>query len=83
MSASLSQMGFQTLLIALPVLAFTRYGQNPKVAGLLALAVASPALETLGVTPVLAGVAAVATTAAVTFAAVAMDSEGRAGSGPR
>jgi MFS family permease len=181
-SASLSQMGFQTLLIALPVLAFTRYGQNPKVAGLLigawgggallgslaalrlpsslppltvgsvaglgqalplwllvvplpaaaavavlgvaglangirvpplravtllrmppplrvqamtaeatlptaagllALAVASPALETLGVTPVLAGVAAVATTAAVTFAAVAMGPEGRAGSGPR
>ena len=177
-SASLSQMGFQTLLIALPVLAFTRYGQNPKVAGLLigawgggallgslvalrlpsslppltvgsvaglgqalplwllvvplpaaaavavlgvaglangvrvpplravtllrmppslrvqamtaeatlptaagllALAVASPALETLGVTPVLAGVAAVATTAAVTFAAVAMGPEGRAG----
>jgi MFS family permease len=34
-SASLSQMGFQTLLIALPVLAFTSYGQNPKVAGLL------------------------------------------------
>jgi hypothetical protein len=34
-SASLSQMGFQTLLIALPVLAFTRYGQNPRVAGLL------------------------------------------------
>jgi hypothetical protein len=33
-SASLSQMGFQTLLIALPVLAFTRYGQNPRVAGL-------------------------------------------------
>jgi hypothetical protein len=177
-SASLSQMGFQTLLIALPVLAFTSYGQNPKVAGLLigawgggallgslvalrlpgslppltvgsvaglgqalplwllvvplpaaaavavlgvaglangirvpplravtllrmppslrvqamtaeatlptaagllALAVASPVLETLGVTPVLAGVAAVATTAAVTFAAVAMGPEGRAG----
>jgi MFS family permease len=177
-SASLSQMGFQTLLIALPVLAFTSYGQNPKVAGLLigawgggamvgslvalrlpsslppltvgsvaglgqalplwllvvplpaaaavavlgvaglangirvpplravtllrmppslrvqamtaeatlptaagllALAVASPALEILGVTPVLAGVAAVATTAAVTFAAVAMGPEGRAG----
>jgi MFS family permease len=177
-SASLSQMGFQTLLIALPVLAFTSYGQDPKVAGLLigawgggamlgslvalrlpsslppltvgsvaglgqalplwllvvplpaaaavavlgvaglangirvpplravtllrmppslrvqamtaeatlptaagllALAVASPALETLGVTPVLAGVAAVATTAAVTFAAVAMGPEGRAG----
>jgi MFS family permease len=156
-SASLSQMGFQTLLIALPVLAFTSYGQNPKVAGLLigawgggrrgragpgpatvaagrpppggrrrrrarrgrpgqrdrvpplravtllrmppslrvqamtaeatlptaagllALALASPALETLGVTPVLAGVAAVATTAAVTFAAVAMGPEGRAG----
>jgi MFS family permease len=177
-SASLSQMGFQTLLIALPVLAFTSYGQNPKVAGLLigawgggamvgslvalrlpsslppltvgsvaglgqalplwllvvplpaaaavavlgvaglangirvpplravtllrmppslrvqamtaeatlptaagllALAVASPALETLGVTPVLAGVAAVATTAAVTFAAAAMGPEGRAG----
>jgi MFS family permease len=177
-SATLSQMGFQTLLIALPVLAFTRYGQNPKVAGLLigawgggallgslvalrlpgslppltvgsvaglgqalplwllvaplpaaaavavlgvaglangirvpplraltllrmppslrvqamtaeatlptaagllALAVASPALETLGVTPVLAGVAAVATTAAVTFAAVAMHPEGRSG----
>ena len=34
-SASLSQMGSQTLLIALPVLAFTSYGQNPKVAGLL------------------------------------------------
>ena len=181
-SASLSQMGFQTLLIALPVLAFTSYDQNPKVAGLLigawgggallgslvalrlpsslppltvgslaglgqalplwllvaplpaaaavavlgvaglangirvpplravtllrmppslrvqamtaeatlptaagllALAVASPALETLGVTPVLAGVAAVATTAAATFAAVAMGPEGRAGSGPR
>jgi MFS family permease len=177
-SASLSQMGFQTLLIALPVLAFTSYGQNPKVAGLLigawgggallgslvalrlpsslppltvggvaglgqalplwllvvplpaaaavavlgvaglangirvpplravtllrmppslrvqamtaeatlptaagllALALASPALETLGVTPVLAGVAAVATTAAVTFAAAAMGPEGRAG----
>jgi MFS family permease len=176
-AASLSQMGFQTLLIALPVLAFTSHGQNPKVAGLLigawgggallgslvalwlpsslppltvgsvaglgqalplwllvvplpaaaavavlgvaglangirvpplravtllrmppslrvqamtaeatlptaagllALAVASPALEALGVTPVLAGVAAVATTAAVTFAAVAMGPEGRA-----
>jgi hypothetical protein len=174
-SASLSQMGFQTLLIALPVLAFTRYGQNPRVAGLLigawgggallgslvalrlagglppltvgslaglgqalplwllvlplpamaavavlgvaglangirvpplravtllrippplrvqamtaeatlptaagllALALASPALETLGVTPVLAGVAAVATTAAVTFASVAMRPQG-------
>jgi MFS family permease len=177
-SASLSQMGFQTLLIALPVLAFTSYGQNPKVAGLLigawgggallgslvalrlpsslppltvgsvaglgqalplwllvvplpaaaavavlgvaglangirvpplravtllrmppplrvqamtaeatlpttagllALAVASPALETLGVTPVLAGVAAVATTAALTFAAVALRPDGRPG----
>jgi MFS family permease len=171
LSASWSQMGFQTLLIALPVLAFTRYGQNatvaglligawgggallgslvalrlpgrlppltvgtfagfgqalplwllvpqppalaavavllvaglangirvpplravtmlrippsvrvqamaaeatlPTAAGLLALAVASPALETLGVMPVLAGVAAVATTAAVVFAVVAM-----------
>jgi hypothetical protein len=61
-SATLSQMGFQTLLIAL-----------------LALAVAGPVLETLGVTPVLAGVAAVATTAALTFAAVAMGPEGRAG----
>ena len=38
-------------------------------AGLLALALAGPALETLGTTPVLA---AVATTAAVSFAAVAM-----------
>jgi hypothetical protein len=170
-SASLSQMGFQTLLIALPVLAFTRFDQNPRVAGLLigawaggalvgslvalrlpsrlppltvgslaglgqalplwllvaplpapaavavlgmaglangirvpplravtmlrippslrvqtmaaestlptgagllALAVASPALETLGVASVLAGVAAVATTAAVSFAVVAL-----------
>jgi hypothetical protein len=44
----------------------------PTAAGLLALAVASPALETLGVMPVLAGVAAVATTAAVVFAVVAM-----------
>jgi hypothetical protein len=61
-SATRSQMGFQTLLI-----------------GLLALAVAGPVLETLGVTPVLAGVAAVATTAALTFAAVAMGPEGRAG----
>jgi MFS family permease len=176
-SATLSQMGFQTLLIALPVLAFTSYGRNPKVAGLLigawgggallgslvalrlpsdlppltvgsvaglgqalplwllvlplpaaaavavlgvaglangirvpplravtllrmppslrvqamtaeatvptaagllALAVASPALETLGVTPVLAGVAAVAATAAVIFAAVALRPDGRA-----
>jgi hypothetical protein len=169
LAASLSQMGFQTLLIALPVLAFTRHGQDPRVAGLLigawgggallgslaalglpsrfapltvaslaglgqalplwllvaplpapvavamlglaglangirvpplravtllrippglrvqamtaestlstaagllALGLASPALEALGTTPVLAGVAAVATTAAVGFAAV-------------
>jgi MFS family permease len=35
LAASLSQMGFQTLLLALPVLAFTRYGQDPWVAGLL------------------------------------------------
>ena len=35
MAASLSQVGFQTLLLALPVLAFTRYGQDPRVAGLL------------------------------------------------
>jgi hypothetical protein len=28
-------MGFQTLLLALPVLAFTRYDQDPRVAGLL------------------------------------------------
>jgi MFS family permease len=34
-AASLSQMGFQTLLLALPVLAFTRYDQDPRVAGLL------------------------------------------------
>jgi hypothetical protein len=170
-SVSLSQMGFQTLLIALPVLAYARHGQDPRVAGLLigawgggallgslaalrlpsrlppltvaslaglgqalplwllaaplpapaavavlglaglangirvpplravtllrippglrvqamtaestlstaagllALALAGPALEPLGSTPVLAGVAAVATTAAVSFAAVAM-----------
>jgi hypothetical protein len=170
-SVSLSQMGFQTLLIALPVLAYSRHGRDPRVAGLLigawgggalagslaalrlpgrlppltvaslaglgqalplwllaaplpavaavaalglaglangirvpplravtllrippgvrvqamtaestlstaagllALALAGPALETLGTTPVLAGVAAVATTAAVGFAAVAM-----------
>jgi hypothetical protein len=32
---SLSQMAFQTLLIALPVLAFTQYGQDARVAGLL------------------------------------------------
>jgi MFS family permease len=170
-SVSLSQMGFQTLLIALPVLAYSRHGRDPRVAGLLigawgggalagslaalrlpsrlppltvaslaglgqalplwqlaaplpavaavavlglaglangirvpplravtllrmppgvrvqamtaestlstaagllALALAGPALETLGTTPVLAGVAAVATTAAVAFAAVAL-----------
>jgi MFS family permease len=35
LAASLSQMGFQTLLLALPVLAFTRYDQDPRVAGLL------------------------------------------------
>jgi hypothetical protein len=35
LAASLSQVGFQTLLLALPVLAFTRYGQDPRVAGLL------------------------------------------------
>jgi MFS family permease len=34
-SVSLSQMGFQTLLIALPVLAYARHGQDPRVAGLL------------------------------------------------
>jgi hypothetical protein len=102
-SATLSQLGFQTLLIALPVLAngirvpplravtllrippplrvqaMTAEATLPTAAGLLALAVAGPALETLGVTPVLAGVAAVATTAALTFAAVAMGPEGRAG----
>jgi hypothetical protein len=35
LAAGLSQMGFQTLLLALPVLAFTRYDQDPRVAGLL------------------------------------------------
>jgi hypothetical protein len=35
LAASLSQMGFQALLLALPVLAFTRYGRDPRVAGLL------------------------------------------------
>jgi Major Facilitator Superfamily len=35
LAASLSQVGFQALLLALPVLAFTRYGQDPRVAGLL------------------------------------------------
>jgi MFS family permease len=35
LSASLSQVGFQALLLALPVLAFTRYGRDPRVAGLL------------------------------------------------
>jgi MFS family permease len=180
LAASLSQMGFQTLLLALPVLAFTRYGQDPRVAGLLvgawgggalagslvalrlpgrlppltvgsvaglgqalplwllvvslpapvavavlgvaglangirvpplravtvlrmppasrvqamtaeatlptaagllALAVAGPALEAFGVAPVFAGVAAVATTAAVGFAAVALR-PGRAAAEP-
>lgn len=34
-AASLAQMAFQTLVIALPLLAFTRYGQSASVAGLL------------------------------------------------
>jgi MFS family permease len=35
LAGTASQMAFQTLLAALPVLAFTRYGQDPRVAGLL------------------------------------------------
>lgn len=34
-AASFAQMAFQTLVIALPLLAFTRYGQRASVAGLL------------------------------------------------
>ncbi len=34
-AGSLAQMAFQTLVIALPLLAFTRYGQNARIAGLL------------------------------------------------
>ncbi|MFL6105132.1 MAG: hypothetical protein ACJ75K_30585 [Actinomycetes bacterium] len=56
----------------LRVQAMTAESTLSTTAGLLALALAGPALETLGTTPVLAGVAAVATTAAVSFAAVAM-----------
>lgn len=34
-AASLAQMAFQVLVIALPLLAFTRYGQSASIAGLL------------------------------------------------
>jgi MFS family permease len=57
---------------ALRVQAMTAEAMLPTAAGLLALVAAGPALEALGVTPVFAGVAAVATTAAVSFAAVAL-----------
>jgi hypothetical protein len=57
---------------SLRVQTMTAESTLPTAAGLLALAVASPALETLGVAPVLAGVAAAATTAAVSFAVVAL-----------
>jgi ABC-type transport system involved in cytochrome c biogenesis permease subunit len=50
-------------------------------AGLLALAVAAPALERLGVTPVLAGAAAVATAAAGWFAVATAPA--RSGAAPR
>lgn len=56
----------------LRVQAMTAESTLSTTAALLALALAGPALETLGTTPVLAGVAAVATTAAVSFATVAM-----------
>lgn len=35
LAGTASQMAFQTLMAALPVLAFVRYGQDPRVAGLL------------------------------------------------
>jgi hypothetical protein len=57
---------------ALRVHAMTAEATLPTAAGLVALAVAGPALQAFGVAPVFAGVAAVATTAAVGFAAVAL-----------
>jgi predicted MFS family arabinose efflux permease len=41
---SLSQMAYQTLMIALPLLAFARYGQSPAVAGLLVSGLGAGAL---------------------------------------
>ena len=57
---------------ALRVQAMTAEAMLPTAAGLLALVAAGPALEGFGVAPVFAGVAAVATVAAVGFAAVAL-----------